>query len=132
MAYQRAGWHSGLTYQQVCPQCRTIVKYDDFNLGFRPWFPDGFVYCPKCKKPLRHHEANAVNPDGTPYYTTPVTPYGQPVQQVGQAVQQPAQQPVQQPVQQTETQEDKPKCPNCGRVYDEGDHFCAGCGTKLD
>ena len=136
MAYKRAGWHSGLTYQQVCPYCRTVVRYNDYSLGFRAWYPDGFVYCPKCNKPLRHHEGHAINEDGSPYYTTPVTPYGQPIQQVGQAVQQPMQQPVQQPVEQPvqqETQVEKGECPNCGKAFDKGvDHFCSGCGTKLD
>ena len=60
MAYQRAMWHSGLTYKKICEGCRTVVKYTDYNLDFRPWFPDGFVYCPTCNKPLRHSEGNAV------------------------------------------------------------------------
>ena len=61
MAYQRASWHSGLTYTQTCEQCHTMVAYQDSALGFRPWFADGFVYCPTCKKPLRHREAYAIN-----------------------------------------------------------------------
>ncbi len=60
MAYQRATWHSGLTYKKACDVCQTVVKYNDYSLDFRPWFPDGFVYCPTCKKPLRHSESNAV------------------------------------------------------------------------
>ena len=61
MGYQRAGWHSGLTYHQECYECKTPVDYTDYQLGFRPWFADGFVYCPKCKTPLRHNEKYAVN-----------------------------------------------------------------------
>ena len=61
MAYQRAMWHSGLTYKKICEGCRTVVKYTDYSLDFRPWFPDGFVYCPTCNKPLRHSEGNAVD-----------------------------------------------------------------------
>ena len=48
MAFKRALWHSGLTYQQTCYHCRTLVRYTDYNLDFRPWYPDGFVYCPNC------------------------------------------------------------------------------------
>lgn len=58
--FKRANWHSGLTYKQTCPVCNTTVTYSDDNLGFRPWFPDGFVYCPTCQKPLRHRESYAL------------------------------------------------------------------------
>lgn len=58
--FKRANWHSGLTYKQECPLCKTTVVYKDDSLGFRPWFPDGFVYCPTCQKPLRHSENYAL------------------------------------------------------------------------
>ena len=61
MAFKRAAWHSGLTYEQTCPQCKTVVKYKDTILDFRPWYADGFVYCPTCKKPLRHKEIYAID-----------------------------------------------------------------------
>ena len=63
MAYAREKWHSGLTYRQVCYKCNTTVEYTDKELGFRYWFPDGFIYCPnrKCKTPLRHQEVYAIN-----------------------------------------------------------------------
>lgn len=112
MAYKRALWRSGLTYRQTCSICFVTFDYTERNLGFRPWFPDGFVYCPRCKKPLRHHEQYAINPDGSPYY---------------------AQQ--QQPQQPGFEQKSLPQgfCTNCGRPYVIGvDHFCGGCGKKLD
>ena len=59
--FKRANWHSGLTYRQTCPECNTTVTYKDDKLGFRPWFPDGFVYCPICQKPLRHNERYALD-----------------------------------------------------------------------
>jgi predicted amidophosphoribosyltransferase len=59
--FKRANWHSGLTYKNVCPSCQTEVEYKDDKLGFRPWFPDGFVYCPTCEKPLRHNENLAID-----------------------------------------------------------------------
>lgn len=58
--YSRATWHSGLTYEQTCIQCKTKFTYNDYSLGFRPWFADGFVYCPSCRKPLRHNENYAI------------------------------------------------------------------------
>ena len=58
--FKRANWHSGLTYKQTCNQCNTTIKYTDKHLGYRPWFPNGFVYCPTCKKPLRHNESYAI------------------------------------------------------------------------
>ena len=120
MSYQRLLWHSGLTYRAYCATCNLYTVYTDYNLGFRAWFPDGFVYCPRCRKPLRHNENNAINPDGTPYFPFPIrTPpppgyvaypieslaiypnYQQPYQQPGQvAYQQPGQVAYQQPVQQ--------------------------------
>ena len=72
MAFKRALWHSGLTYQQTCYHCRALVRYTDYQLDFRPWYPDGFVYCPRCKGPLRHNELYAINPDGSPVYEQPV------------------------------------------------------------
>lgn len=61
MSYKRAEWHSGLTYIQTCHCCGIAVQYQDTHLDYRPWFPDGFVYCPKCKTPLRHNEKYAIN-----------------------------------------------------------------------
>ena len=64
-AYKRANWKSGLTYEQECPLCKTKVVYTDVKLGFRPWYPDGFVYCPTCQKPLRHSERLAIDTPAT-------------------------------------------------------------------
>lgn len=60
MRYSRSEWHSGLTYKQTCDKCGTSFLYNDYKLGFRMWFKDGFVYCPKCRNPLGHNEAFAV------------------------------------------------------------------------
>ncbi len=61
MAYQRAQWHSGLTYVQVCETCKTSVRYTDKVLDYRPWYPDGYVDCPVCKNHLRHNEKYAID-----------------------------------------------------------------------
>lgn len=37
-----------------CEYCLTEFDYEQEDLGFRLWYPSGFVYCPKCGKPLRH------------------------------------------------------------------------------
>ena len=107
MAFKRAIWHSGLTYRQTCPCCNSVVEYTDYNLRYRLWFPDGFVYCPKCKRPLRHREQYALNPDGSPQFSAPAsvqTPNGEGA-----------------------------FCTNCGRTYTPGvDHFCVNCVKKLD
>lgn len=60
MTYSRERWHSGLIYRQTCSECNTTFSYDDYKLDYRPWFADGFVYCPKCRKPLRHNENFAI------------------------------------------------------------------------
>ncbi len=118
MAFKRALWHSGLTYQMQCTTCRTLVRYTDYSLDFRPWYPNGFVYCPKCKTPLRHNELYAINPDGSPYYPQPV----------------PAPAPAYTPPQQeTDTSVTYRFCNICGNRYVLGkDHFCSACGNKLD
>lgn len=114
MAFKRALWHSGLTYQQTCYHCRELVRYDDYSLDFRPWYPDGFVYCPKCRGPLRHNELYAIKEDGTPVYSQPAP--------VAPAPNQPS-----------PAAAATDKCPNCGKAVNLGsDNFCSGCGQKLN
>ena len=38
-----------------CEWCYHTFLYYDSNMGYRTWYKHGFVYCPFCKKPLRHH-----------------------------------------------------------------------------
>ncbi len=103
MAFKRAEWHSGLTYQQTCGNCSTVVTYKDDVLDFRPWYADGFVYCPRCHSPLRHRETFAI--DGAAPHTA--TPVANPAQGELAAF-----------------------CPQCGKRFNDGDLFCSGCGTK--
>ena len=155
MAFKRALWHSGLTYQQKCYHCQTLIRYTDYNLDFRPWYADGFVYCPRCNAPVRHNEYFAINEDGSPYYyppqpTNPQQPTpdqtyqqqpmpDQTYQQQPMPQQSYQQQPFQQqpmPQQQIQPQETPPQnqgiCPDCGKTYIEGvDRFCSYCGKKL-
>ena len=98
--FKRANWHSGLTYQQTCSLCKTIVTYDDYKLDYRPWFADGFVYCPTCKKPLRHNENYAINTQ-----TTTAQPNNSSTEQ-------------------------PQFCSQCGNKFNENDLFCSQCGNK--
>lgn len=107
MAFKRAEWHSGLTYRQTCEDCKTVVMYMDDKLDFRPWFADGFVYCPKCKKPLRHREEYAI--DSVPPQVIDQTPSTPP-----------------EPIPGTLGS----FCTHCGRAFGEEDRFCSQCGRK--
>lgn len=122
MAFQRAQWHSGLTYRQTCRNCSKIVEYTDHSLDFRPWYADGFVYCPNCKTPLRHNENLAINAPA-PQEQATVTVEAAPVA----APQEPEVIQVAPPV----TAEAAAFCTQCGRKSNPGDRFCAGCGNKL-
>lgn len=42
-------------FRVECEYCLCVFEYKTKHLGYRPWYPNGFVYCPNCKKPLRHH-----------------------------------------------------------------------------
>ncbi len=115
MAYKRATWHSGLTYQVTCGGCNTVMRYTDYSLDFRPWFADGFVYCPKCKRPVRHSEHYAIDADGN---------YINPMPEKPEAPVQPSA-----PVQ-VASNAGAGFCTNCGKQLGAGDNFCSGCGTK--
>lgn len=45
-------------FHTKCSQCLTEFDYESEDLGFRAWYPHGFVYCPTCKRPIRHHPEN--------------------------------------------------------------------------
>lgn len=119
MAFQRAQWHSGLTYRQTCRSCQNVVTYQDDKLDFRPWYADGFVYCPTCRTPLRHSETYAI--DG-PKAQTSDAPVAE-VPQVVEAAQEAPAAPV--------STEGAVFCTQCGKKANPGDRFCAGCGNKL-
>ena len=148
MAFQRALWHSGLTYQQICCNCHALIHYTDENLDFRPWFPDGFVYCPKCREPLRHSETFALNANGQPANVTP--PGKSPLPPVTPLADGPRRTPIAAapvasavvpanlvPVIQTPPAgavgNEIAFCSKCGRQYTKGENnFCYSCGNKLD
>lgn len=111
MAFKRALWHSGLKYRTVCRTCQTHIEYTDYNLDFRPWYPDGFVLCPKCSTPLRHSEMLAVDENGNPIRAAAVGTVPQNVPSDGTFA----------------------YCKNCGKKYTIGSgRFCSGCGKELE
>ena len=133
MSYKRALWSSGYTYRIRCPYCGTQISYTDKNLGYRAWYPNGFVYCPTCQKPLRHNEIYAVDANGNPVYKTE--------EEANQAIHigymramgYPADQQTFSTPAGNAASDDVLYCVKCGRPYHPGsDRFCSGCGNKLD
>ena len=105
MGFQRAKWHSGLTYHQICETCKKTVNYTDYSLDFRPWYPDGYVDCPNCGSHLRHNEKYALsNVEKT----------------------------TEEPVKENSEKETFTSvfCHKCGTKFGEGHRFCIKCGTK--
>jgi len=114
--FTRANWHSGLTYRQTCPGCKTVVVYMDDKLDFRPWFPDGFVYCPTCMKPLRHSENHAIN--NNTQGSTGCTSGENTTHTAAES--------------DTDTSSYNIAifCSQCGNKFRENDKFCSQCGHK--
>ena len=110
MGFKRAEWHSGLTYRQTCRECKATIEYTDEILDFRPWFADGFVYCPQCNTPLRHSENYAINNPHIPNISYANNQATQPQQTIygGKAK----------------------FCTKCGYPFGDIDLFCSQCGNK--
>lgn len=138
--YKRQLWTSGYAYRVRCPYCATVTEYRDNQLGYRSWYPNGFVYCSRCRKPLRHNEFFAVKPDGTAVYSTQVEAdlalQNGYLNAVGAPA--PAAAPGREPPKPVTPAPSGPAegiayCTKCGRRYTLGeDHYCASCGNKLD
>ena len=47
-------------FRGKCEYCLCVFEYHTSDLGYRAWYPHGFVYCPKCMKPNRHRLENRV------------------------------------------------------------------------
>ena len=129
MGYKRANWHSGLTYQQICGACRQMVRYTDHALDFRPWYPDGFVYCPRCKSPIRHDEIFAIDGNKPEAATAVATPAPEETKAVETKVEAPK---TEAPKTEAPASEgERPRfCSGCGKKFSDTDNFCSGCGKK--
>ena len=42
------------TFHCRCEYCGREIDYHTYDIGHRTWYPQGFIYCPQCQKPLRH------------------------------------------------------------------------------
>ena len=57
------------TFHCRCEYCYYEFNYHTYDLGYRAWYPHGFIYCPRCKKPIRHRlefEVGFAVPDQQP------------------------------------------------------------------
>ena len=71
------------TFHCRCEYCYYEFDYHTYDLGHRAWYPHGFVYCPRCQKPLRHKlEYEVIN--GIPANQYPQVQPQQPVPPVNQ------------------------------------------------
>ncbi len=53
------------TFRCRCEYCYFEFDYHVYDLGYRSWYKHGFVYCPRCAKPLRHRlEFEVINAQG--------------------------------------------------------------------
>ena len=111
MGFQRAGWHSGLTYQQVCETCKRTVTYTDYSLDFRPWYADGFVDCPTCGTHLRHNEKYAIS-------------------NAEEKAEEPAKEGTEDEAPSSGKAFSSLFCHMCGNKFGEGHRFCVHCGAK--
>ncbi len=137
MTYKRQLWTSGYEYRARCPYCGVNLSYTDRQLGYRSWFPNGFVYCPGCRHPIRHNEMFAVHPDGSPVFRTQEEANQSIYDGYNRALGLPATSAA--PYASAASSpapggaEDTAFCRKCGRQYRKGyDVFCSGCGDKLE
>ena len=50
-------------FEVKCEYCGCRFSYTTKDLGYRLWYPHGFIYCPDCKKPIRHELEYLVKSD---------------------------------------------------------------------
>ena len=130
VTYKRQLWTSGYVYRIRCPYCGITYEYLDREMHYRSWYPDGFTYCPGCRRPNRHNEIFAIRQDGTPVYST--------LEEARQAILNGYYQAVGMPIQPfvppspAAVPANTAFCPRCGRPYQKGTaNFCGGCGGPL-
>ena len=55
-----------------CPACATKFDYQRSDLGFRAWYPNGYVVCPSCGSNIRHNaQTNEYETFGQDVYIYP-------------------------------------------------------------
>lgn len=45
-------------YLAECPFCHSKITYLGLDISFHRNYPNGYVYCPKCRRPIAHNEEN--------------------------------------------------------------------------
>ena len=45
-------------FKVTCPSCGRALSYERKDIRFHRRWPNGFIYCPGCKAPIGHNEAN--------------------------------------------------------------------------
>lgn len=120
--FSRENWHSGLTYKQTCDQCKETFTYTDYELGFRPWFADGFVYCQNCKKPLRHNESYAIKEKKIDNQDSAVEEKLNKYESIKEE---------KKTVSENNTKENMMYCQYCGKRIQRDAKFCSNCGRNI-
>jgi len=70
------------TFHCRCEYCYYEFDYHTYDLGHRAWYPHGFVYCPRCNRPIRHQlEFEVLNGTYVPVAPAPAAPAASPVAQ---------------------------------------------------
>ena len=45
-------------FEVTCPHCGAELRYPRYDVQAHGRWPNGFIYCPKCKNPVGHEETN--------------------------------------------------------------------------
>ena len=45
-------------FEVKCPHCEADLRYPRYEVQAHKRWPNGFIYCPKCKNPVGHEEIN--------------------------------------------------------------------------
>ena len=53
-------------YVAECPVCKSKVTYLGLDVKAHRNYPSGFVYCPKCRRPIAHDENNMTTDGPSP------------------------------------------------------------------
>ena len=53
-------------YEATCESCHAVVQYLGCDVSFHKNYPQGYIYCPHCNRPIPHKEENKCDVDATP------------------------------------------------------------------
>ena len=53
-------------YEVTCASCNAVVQYLGQDVSYHRNFPQGYVYCPNCQRPIPHNEDNRCGTDASP------------------------------------------------------------------